>query len=611
MRLTLITAACGLAFVTPVLAETATDYLLDDIVVTATRFEQPLFNTLQHTTLITTSEIQASQASDVPTLLRQYASIEITQDGGIGKRSSVFLRGTESDHTLILLDGIRIGSASTGMTALDQIMLDDIERIEIVRGNVSSVYGSEAIGGVIQIFTKKGKGSPHSSVRAGLGSYGSRLIAADNSGKTGATRYFLGVTHRDSEGFSVARREFVPTPSVFSSGDNDKDGYRNTTLTFNLTHTLDAGDEIGLNTRYSRGRVEYDGTSDNQSEQDVGHLALFSRHRLSDAWQGLLTLAESTDTSHSFLDGQPKDRLRTSNRQLEWFNTFTLTANQTATVGLTHLEQHLSSNRIYSRDTRTVQSLTAGYLGEFGTHTVQINTRHDDYSDFGGHETGLLGYGYAITPQWKAVASLSTAFRAPSFNNLYNAGWGGNPDLKPEKARSRELGLQYGKNGVNAKLVHFETKIEDLIDWSKSERKIQNVERATIDGWETSLTGKFGEYSLRASLTLQQPVNETTGQALLRRAKRFGTLAISRDFDKLSLTLETKASSARPDIHVATYAPVKNPGYTVWNLSGSYRLGTQARLDVRLDNLFDKDYALVHGYNTAGRSFQANLNWTF
>ncbi|MGQ9685084.1 MAG: TonB-dependent receptor domain-containing protein [Thiobacillaceae bacterium] len=583
---------------------------LDEIVVTASRLPQPLASSILHSTLLGEEEIEASLAPDLPTLLRQQAGIEITQTGGIGTQSSLFLRGANSNQTLILLDGMRIDSATTGATAIDQIMLADIERIEIVRGNVSALYGSSAIGGVIQIFTKKGQGAPGGVVKLGLGSYGTRSAQASYGGSMGSTRFHLGLSRRASDGFSAARSEYIPTPWVFAPADTDRDGYRNTTLTANFAHTLQPGHDLSALVRLSRGRVEYDGTWSNRSEQDLDAWQVASDNEIGARWHSRLMLGASRDRLDNFLDAAPTGFVRTLNRQVEWLNTLTPVPGHDITASVGILSQRVASNMTYTRTQRQVRHLALGYAGGHGRHAWQANVRHDDYSDFGAHDTGLAGYGYALTPGLRLLASLSTAFRAPTFNDLYNPLWGGNPNLRPEKAKSWEVGLHYSRPGLDARLVHFDSRTRDLIVfvWPTG---LVNLDRARSDGWEASLTSRLGGFDLRLSLTLQDPRNAQTGVSLPRRAKRLGSLSLARSQGPWSWQAELKASGDREDIHVATFSPVRNPGYAVVNLAARYQFRPDLSLNARLDNLFDRDYSLVHGYNTPGRSAYVSLDWQF
>ncbi len=607
----LAAATCGLILLNLSPATPADDALLDEIVVTASRLPQTLSQSVRHTTVLTEADIRASAAPDLPTLLRQVAGIEITQTGGLGTQASLFLRGAESDQTLVLLDGLRIDSATTGATAVDQLLLADIERIEVVRGNVSALYGANAIGGVVQIFSKRGAGAPAGRVALGAGSYGRREFKASHGGEIGATRYHLGVSHLDQDGFSAARAEFIPAPFVFAPADTDRDGYRNTTLSLNLEHAWRPGQRLGLSARASRGKVQYDGTWSNRSEQDLDALQVTSENRLTEAWTSRLMLGLSRDALDSFLDSAAAGRVHTRNRQADWLNTLALAPAQTLSLGLGWLGRRVSSNDAYTRSAREVRHATIGYLAEFARHGLQLDARHDDYTDFGGHTTWSAGYAYALRPGLRVIANAGTAFRAPTFNDLYTPpAWGGNPNLRPEKARSREIGLQAGTAGLETRLVYFDTRTRDLIVyvWPTG---LVNLDRARSDGWEASLRGRLGGWELQAGLTLQDARNAATGQPLLRRAKRLGSLQLRRTAGPLTFAAEVKASGAREDIHATAFSRVRLPGYSVVNISGEYRLSDAVHARLRIDNLFDRDYSLAHGYQTPGRSGLVQLEWTF
>jgi vitamin B12 transporter len=609
----LAAGACGLVFtLTASAAPTARveSELLEEIVVTASRLRQPLSQTLRHTTVLTEGDIRASAAPDLPTLLRQQAGIEIAQSGGLGTQSSLFLRGANSNQTLVLLDGMRIDSATTGATAIDQIMLADIERIEVVRGNVSAIYGANAIGGVVQIFTKLGAGTPAGRFQAGMGSYGSRSIQASHGGQVGTTRYHLGIAHLDRDGFSAARAEFIPTPFVFAPGDRDRDGYRNTTFTLNLTHEWRPGHGLSLLARASRGEVEYDGTFSNRSEQDLDALQLVSENRITDVWSSRLQLGSSRDSLDSFLDGTPASRVHTRNRQVDWLNTVHIAPGQDLTLGLGLVNQRVSSDMTYTRNRREIKHAALGYLAEIDRHGLQLNARYDDYSDFGTHTTGSVGYAYAFLPGWRFIANAGTAFRAPTFNDLYNTAWGGNPNLRPEKARNVEAGLQYAKGSLSSRVMRFQSRTKDLIVYQWPGGNV-NVGRAEVDGWEGSLAARLAGFDLDLGLTWQDPRNADTGARLLRRAQRLGSLQVRRAFGPASISAEVKASGSRGDIHATTFSSVRLPGYTVVNLSGEYRFNPSMQARLRIDNVFDRDYSLVHGYHTPGRSGMLQFEWTF
>src|SRR5512139_398009 len=609
MHQTPLALALGLAFVASAHAETLPGFVGETIVVTPTRTSQKLAAPLQHTTVITRAEIESSTAADLPSLLRQESGVEIAQTGGLGAQSAIRIRGSESDHVLVLIDGVRVNSVTTGATAIDQILLDEIERIEIVRGNVSSVYGSEAIGGVVQIFTRRGKGDVKISGKIGAGVNNTRNLGLAIGGALGDTRVHFGVARTTTSGFSSVKEQYIPGPFFsFSPADRDDDAYRNTTLNFALSHQLAAGHEMGLTALQTRGNVQYDGTYQNHSDQILTALSVFSEDRITQDWHSRVQLSQGTDDLRSDLDGFTTDRLKTRNHQLTWSNQVTTGAGS-LTLGAEGLWQRLDTSQAYSENARRVASVFGGYSQALGAHDLQLNLRHDDYSDFGGATTGLVGYGYRVTPQWRLSASYSTAFKAPTFNELYTAAFApffvGNPNLDPERARSAELGLTYSGALGLARATLFDTRTRDLIvtvtDPATFTSTLANLDEGRNRGLELSWGGHLAGLDGRAALTLQNPEDVQTGEALLRRATRFGSVSLGQTRGAFDWHAEVLASGSHPDVHVTEFTRTTVPGYAVLNLNLGWKPARDWKLSGKLVNLLDKDYALVHGYNTQGR----------
>ena len=604
MRQPMLALALGATFITSVQAESLPEFVGETIVVTPTRVSQKLAAPLQHTSVITRADIESSTATDLPTLLRQESGVEIASTGGLGAQSAIRIRGSESDHVLVLIDGVRVNSVTSGATAIDQIMLDEVERIEIVRGNVSSVYGSEAIGGVVQIFTRRSAGAIKASGKAGIGTDDTRKLSLAIGGALGDTRVHFGVARTQTDGFSSIRSELIPGMYLdFVPGDADDDAYRNTTLNLALSHRIQADHEIGLTAFQSRGDTEFDGAFENHSDQTLTALSVFGENRWLPTWQSRIQFSQGSDDLESDLDGIATDRFKTRNRQLDWTNQLDAGPG-VVQLGLGGLWQQLDTDAAYADDARRVTSLTAGYTAAIGAHDLQLNVRHDDYSDFGGHTTGLLGYGYRMTPAMRVSATASSAFRAPTFNELYGP-YGGNPELDPERARSAEVGLTYsGAYGV-ARVTAFITRTSDLINSvlvPPSSFVPTNIGEAENRGVEISWRGRVAGLDVRSALTFQNPEDKTTGLDLLRRAERFGSVSLGQMRGAFDWHAEVLASGPRPDIHATNYSPVIVPGYAVLNLSLGWKPSRDWRLSGKLLNLLDKDYALVHGYNTQGRA---------
>ncbi|MDZ4202521.1 MAG: TonB-dependent receptor [Gallionella sp.] len=594
---------------------------LDEVMVTATRVPQPLDRALTHTTVIDQKAIRTSQAVDVASLLKNLAGVEIYQSGGIGKQSSLFMRGTNSTHALVLLDGVRIGSATAGMTAIDQLMLDQLERIEVVRGNVSSLYGSEGIGGVIQIFTRRGKRTPSFSVGGGAGTHNTQRAAAGFGGEVADASFDVRVSTFRTDGVSSVKSSLVPTVNP------DRDGYDNTSLSVNAVYRFSADDSLLLSLFDSLADSRTDNsfglmTDVNESTANVGKVSLASDNRIGDFWQSRLQWSQGVDDTRNFLNGVPDivlgAQFKTVSDQLAWQNTLQLGEHSVLNLGVEQLKQRVSSSTVFTRTSRTDDSVYAGYSGVYGAHQVQANLRRDRYSDFGVADTYLLGYGYALTDAWRVTASAGTAFKAPTLNDLFypfvNYGFGfsyaGNPNLKPERSRNTELGLHYTAGGQRADLVYFDNRIRDLIvNNNLPASTMINLGEARIDGFEVAYAGRFGDTELKAALTLQDPRDSQTGLALLRRAKSFASMGATRQFGVLRMGGEWQHSGSRVDVDINTFTRTTLAGYDVFNLTASYALDKRLDLSLRVDNLLDKDYMLAHGYNTLGRTLFIGLNY--
>ena len=620
MKQKLIAIALSGAMVFPLAAYAETPSL-GEVVVTASRMPQPLGQALAHTTVIDQKEIQASQAADIPSLLRQVAGVEIYQSGGIGKQSSLFVRGTNSSHALVLLDGVRIGSATSGMTAIDQLMLDQVERIEVVRGNVSSLYGSEGIGGVIQIFTRRGKGAPAFNASAGTGTHNTQRAAAGFGGEVGSTSFDVQLSRFKSDGVSSIKTSLAPTVNP------DGDGYDNTSLSASVRHKFNDAHSLSLSLFESRADNRTDNpfglqTDVNESWANIRKVALTSDNHFGEIWQSRLQLAQGVDETQNFLNGTPDiwsgAQFKTTGDQIVWQNTLQLGEHNMLNAGIEHLEQRVSSSTAFTRTSRSDDSLFAGYTGVYGAQQVQLNLRHDRYSDFGNADTVLLGCGYNFNNAWRITASTGTAFKAPTLNDLFypftDYGWGfsyaGNPNLKPERSRNNELGLHYAAGGQRADIVYFDNRIRDLIvNNNLPASSMVNLSKARIDGVEMAYTGRYGDTSVKAALTLQDPRDSQSGQTLLRRARSFANIGVTRQFGAWQAGGEWQHSGARADVDINTFARTTLASYDIANLTVGYALSKQLQLSLRVENLFDRDYMLAHGYNTSGRTLFAGLNY--
>ena len=339
--------------------------------------------------------------------------------------------------------------------------------------------------------------------------------------------------------------------------------------------------------------------------------------RSGETWRSKVTLAQGIDDLKSFTDGAFTSRFKTTNTQLGWQNDIAFSEAHSLVAGLEYLGQDVTSTTQFTTTDRTVASGYLTYFGELGAHTLQVNGRYDRYSDFGGNFSGLLGYGYHITDAWRITAGVSNAFRAPTFNELYDPNFGfGNPNLKPEKARSAELGLQYQNAHERVKAVIFRTRTNDLIvgvlDPVTFNFPATNVDKSESKGVEISYSGEFGPVQLLASFTEQRSKNRDAGERLLRRANRFGSLGAQYRLGDWRIGGEVLASGNREDFEIREpFGKVKLSGYSVVNLTTSYQFAPSSRVALKVENALDKQYELVRGYNTHGRSFFVSLAHEF
>jgi vitamin B12 transporter len=573
-RVSLVSLAVASVF--PAWSQTA----LKEVVVTATRSEQLQSATLAHTTVITREDIDRSQASDLVSLLQREAGLQRTQNGGIGTVSSIFMRGAPSLQTLVLIDGIPQNKQdASGAVSLEHVMLDNVERVEVVRGNVSAIYGSGAIGGVIQIFTKTGGREPSAAVSTELGPRAFRKASGAVSGGLGNTSFGLNVSRLQTDGFSAINTTQQP------GANPDADGYENTSLNLTVTHRLSKDHSFGARLTKTTGDTTYDNPfgapADIQSSTTrLGQFTLFTDNTWGN-WRSRLSLGEQSDKSRSQDNGffGSTDSFVTRATVLNWVNTIALGADWLATAGLERQHQRVDTTTTSPFGTpygvsRNTSAAFAGIDGALGGGALQVNVRRDKVGDL-QQSTGYLGYGYPLSEQFKFIASASTAFNAPPLGYLFAPGFG-NPALLPERARSKELGLQYAQGDHLLRATYFDTRVSDQLTYDTATFAFANIGRTRNDGLELSYKGRVGSTDLRASLTSQEPVNAITGQALVRRARTLMAIGMSHPVGAWRLDGDLRYSGKRPDTYTdpLTFAPINTTlaSYAVLDLAVSYKL---------------------------------------
>lgn len=561
----------------PVLAEEQSP-----IIVTATRTAQTVDDSLASVTVITQKEIEQQQANDLRDLLTSISGIDMYNNGGIGKKTQISIRGTSSSHVLVLVDGIKVGSATNGDIAFQHIPVSQIERIEIVRGPRASLYGSEAVGGVIQIFTKKGQGKEQANLEVGYGSFTTNKISAGFSGKTDNTTYSINASHLKTAGFDAK-----------TGTETDNDGYNNNSITFNASHKISKTSSLNLNMMRASGHTEYDGTSTNNTNYEQETTGLLYTFSPVENWNVKLSASESQDNTDNFSDLTFKSSHNTQRRQYSWQNDINIGTSQLLTIGVDYQNDIVDSTTNYNETSR---NNTAGFLQHqwFGVNNdIQVGLRNDKNQAFGSHTTGNLAWGHNFSNSMRLITSYGTAFKAPTFNDLYYPGKG-DPNLVPENSETTEIELRKNHSWGNASVSIYHTKIDNLIIWPPA-----NVDKAEINGFELRLNTKIAGWDTKVELSLLDPRDKTTDKILRRRTKESLRLDMDKTSGKWSTGFSFIGQGYRFDDKENTD---KVNGYGIINLRTSYAVSKKLSIKWKIENLLDKEYETALNYNNPGVS---------
>ena len=596
---------------------------LDPVIVTATRTAITADQALSSVSVITRADIQRLQPVSLVDLLNGLPGITLAQAGGLGQQTSLFLRGTNSTHTLVLIDGVRIGSITAGLAAFEQIPVEQIERIEIVRGPRSSLYGADAIGGVIQIFTRHGArdGGLAPSLSVTGGSHGFLGSEVGLSGGDTHAWYNLSLGGEHTRGINACK---IGADEVFAGcfvDEPDRDAYRNWNGAANGGYRWSNGTELAFDWLRSKNDVDYDGSpyGGNQAvnQQEVAGVRLsFSPL---DIWKVTVNAGQSRDDAQTYYHGtyfgQYYARTATGytnsrRNQASWQNDIRLGANQLLTAGVDYQQEHITSDTGYLASTRGDAGTYLQYQGNFGRNEVQLSARHDHNTQFGNHDTGAAAWGYTFDHGVRLSASYGSAFHAPTFNDLYYPYGSGNPDLKPESSRSAELGLSQQGQGWNWALNAYQTRIHQLITLD-SNYFPQNISQARIRGLEAQYGVNLDGWRVQSYLTVLQPKNDdggaNNGKLLPRRPQRTARVDVDRAFGAFSLGGSFYAAAKRYDDLANRH---RLGGYATTDLRASYRFAPGWQVETRLANVFDRSYETAYYFNQPGRAWYVTLRYS-
>jgi len=581
------------------------------IVVTGALVPRTLGSEFAATTVITREDLERSGLRDVVAALSQLGTAQVDQQGGPGTLAAVRLRGADSRDTLVLVDGVPLTDVTSGLASLAQLPTDAIERIEIVRGNLSALYGANATGGVIQIFTRRSNGGFDAQATAGVGNRGTRAANASLGFGSLALRGRVTLGTERTDGYSAADPRFAPTANP------DDDGNRRDDASIALDSTIAEGQELSAQFFYVNGKVDYDDPSSFATPTDT-HLSktiqrgltLSGRHRVATAWTlgwraGANDEERRNETVSAFGPFNFGNTLHT--RQLALDLTGAPVGGWTVQFGAERLRQS-TDNDTYVDDRRTTDSLRAGAAYDADWGGLQFNLRQDHTSDFGSATTGLIGARWKLSQAWSVIGTLSNSFTPPTLDFLYYDcspfGYAcSNPNLDPERARNADLALQWEQGSSLVRATLFAARYEDKIV-NDANGVPQNVDSARNNGLELAARTRLGSWRIDGEATFQDPVNEDTDERLIRRAKRLFALRAGYDLGTLSADGALRYVGDRLDIGGVTV-----PSYTVFDANARWRFLPDWSLQATVENLFDKDYQPTAGYRGRPRTLLVGVAW--
>lgn len=611
-------------------ADTYQDALkLPALVITSGRQVEPRQQATAATSVFTRKDIERLQVRSVPELLSRVPGVSIVQNGGRGSLTSVFLRGANSNQTLVLVDGVRLNAAASGLARLEFLSLEQIERVEVVRGPRSALYGADAIGGVIQIFTRRGEPGLAPRLRVAAGTQQSFERSLGLSGGDARTRFDLGASLDESAGFDRSNDS--------RGRDADHDGLRRQALNLSLEHRFTERLKGGLNLLDQRGETEYDDLFSfepgNPSERfSISSVAGHLEARLLDAWTSRLELGHTEDKSDN------RDRFNIGNNfsfntyrdSASWLNTLRLGDTQQLLLGADWYEDRLTSSTVFSETERWNQAAFVQHRYQGDGFATELGLRHDDNEQFGSANTANAALTLNLSQQLDLIFSYGEGFHAPTFNDLYldlpQFRLRDNPDLDPERSKTYEVQLRGEHLETSWSLAAYRTEVKDLItvvsDPLTFISQPQNVSKARLQGLELSLQRELMGWQAALAAGWVDPRDRDSGHTLPRRAKRSLSLDLDRQFGDFGAGLTWQAVSSRYDNATNT---VEVAGYGLLGLRGSWKMTEDLNWQLKVDNLLDKDYSQAtytrpddssfssvtrYGFREEGRSALLSLTWT-
>lgn len=601
------TTQAGLVFCACAVFATANAEIIEETIITGTRMELATGKLAASTTIIDRQAIETLQLQDLPELLQGVPGVDVTMSGGYGKTADFRLRGTESDHVLVLIDGVRIGSATTGTAALQFIPTSQIERMEIVRGPRSSVWGSDALGGVMHIITRKGAGEPRYGMELTGGSNDTYSVTGNASGATGDFNYSGTISYFDTAGINARQ----PVTGFFGFNQPDADGYHNLSVHLRGGYAFSDRADMEAFILRAEGATEFDGSFEDKTDFLQQVVGIQGNVSPAANWISRLSLSRSDDNADNFdLADALSSTFDTRRLQLAWQNEISIDEDHEINLGLDYRDDEIDGTTTYAESSRDNLGVYGQYSGDWQGHHLIASVRHDEDETFGGETTGSVGWSHLWQDWLKLYAAFGTAYKTPTFNELYYPGFG-NPDLGPESAISYEGGLEGDHDWLRWGLHAYRTDLEDLIVtvanplalWGFSP---ENVGEARIIGLEGDIAVTWEGWTAMLAGEVLDHEDESTGNRLPRRADERLRFDLQKDFDRWSVGGSVRAEGNRYD-DAGNTIPVD--GFVTVDLRGEFRVTDQIAFGARAANLFDEEYETNNGFNSLGRNFMLTLRY--
>jgi len=570
-----------------------------DVVVTATRVPTPLENVLAPVIVIDRDAIDRSAASDVTELLRFNAGLELGRNGGPGQTTAVFIRGAESNHTLVLVDGVRINPGTIGLAALQNIMPSLVERIEVVKGPRSALYGTDAIGGVVNVITRRSADDGW-SVEAGYGDYDTRQGSLAGGFGTEHVEFDAGLAWLDSDGF--------PTRTT---GDTDR-GYENLSASAQLRADVGMA-EVALRHWRAQGTSEYTDFFVTPVDQDY-ETATTSLEVAWPVMDSVRAQLRGSTLEDSIVQNQSSDYLRTRRDSVDGQLDWRMSGLHAAGAGAMYSREHASSESFgetMDAETRQLNLYVQDRI-QSGPHRVQVALGYTDHDTAGSAVTWNLDYGYELDGRTLLYTLAGTGFRAPDATDRY--GFGGNPALEPERSLNLEAGIRHRVNERHSlSLGAFRNDISDLIEfvtlsYDPFTGENRNVAEARIRGLEAAWDYDATPWHARVAAIHQDPRNLTTGELLMRRARNSLTTSLQRSLGPVELGVDVLAAGERTDFGFPE--PVTLDAYWLVTLNAMWQVSPTVALVGRIENVLNEQYELAYTFNTPDRGAYFSVRYT-